>query len=70
MGDWFDFNNDGKLDAFEEASKWNHINHSLEQLEKNSGGHKYSGGNSGFAEGCGTVLALIIAFALLYWIFC
>ena len=34
MGDWFDLNNDGKLDPFEEACKWSYINNSIEYLKK------------------------------------
>ena len=35
MGDWFDFNNDGKLDFFEETAKWDHIRRSVDQLNEN-----------------------------------
>ena len=35
MGDWFDFNNDGKLDFFEETCKWDHIQRSVNQLNEN-----------------------------------
>ena len=35
MGDWFDFNNDGKLDFFEETCKWDHIKRSVNQLNEN-----------------------------------
>lgn len=34
MGDWFDLNNDGKLDLFEEACKLNHINNGIEYLKR------------------------------------
>ena len=70
MRDWFDLNNDGKLDTFEEACKWSHINNSIEQLEKNNNSYRYSGGGSKVGEGCGTVLALIIVFYVLYLIYC
>lgn len=70
MRDWFDLNNDGKLDTFEEACKWSHINNSIEQLEKNNNSYRYSGGGSKVGEGCGTVIALIIVFYVLYLIYC
>ena len=34
MGDFFDFNNDGKLDSFERAMKDTYILNSVEELEK------------------------------------
>ena len=34
MGDWFDFNNDGKLDFFEETCKWDHIQRSVNRLNE------------------------------------
>ena len=33
MGDWFDLNNDGNLDLFEEAAKLSHINNCVNYLE-------------------------------------
>ena len=33
MNDWFDLNNDGKLDPFEEAAKLSHIKNNLDYLE-------------------------------------
>ena len=64
MRDWFDFNNDGKLDAFEAKCKFDHINRSLDQIQKNS-----TGGYT-MEEGCGTVLGLIVVFYILYLIYC
>ena len=34
MGDWFDFNNDGKLDPFERSAKYFNIQNSLEHIKK------------------------------------
>ena len=34
MGDFFDLNNDGNLDFFEESMKLSHINNCLEYIEK------------------------------------
>ncbi|SNU08154.1 hypothetical protein SAMN06297422_11591 [Lachnospiraceae bacterium] len=34
MGDFFDLNNDGNLDFFEESMKISHINNCLEYIEK------------------------------------
>ena len=44
MGDWFDFNNDGKLDAFENACKWQHIQNNLDTIEKNKNSAPSSSG--------------------------
>ncbi len=45
MRDWFDLNNDGKLDTFEEACKWSHINESVKNWENDSKstGSRYTG---------------------------
>ena len=41
MGDWFDLNNDGKLDLFEEACKLSHINNGIEYLKNEEANNVY-----------------------------
>lgn len=63
MRDWFDFNNDGKLDAFENACKWQHIQNNLDTIEKNKNSAPSSSGG-------GVILSLFIMIVVVTIIGC
>ena len=74
MRDWFDLNNDGKLDAFEEACKWSHINDCVEKWEKEDktkNTYKASNYQSGKDETSGWVILFWIIVLLIvdYYLF-
>ena len=63
MRDWFDLNNDGKLDTFEEACKWSHINNSVKNWEnenKTKNTYKSPSSNNGKNELGGWKLFFLI----------
>ena len=66
MRDWFDFNNDGKLDAFENACKWQHIQNNLDTIEKN----RNDKNNAPSSSGGGVILSLFIMIVVVTIIGC
>ena len=76
MGDWFDLNNDGKLDPFEEACKLSHINNSLNYLKqenekKERQENQYTNYNNSSNTGAGVggifFIAIIIDLILVFF---
>ena len=78
MGDFFDLNNDGNLDFFEESMKISHINNCLEYIEKeqeqkeaerrNQNYYSNSGNNQGKTIGWGMSILIIIGLIIVNYL--